>query len=70
MTDWRPHSPGTPRCESCQEYLTETEAAHVEEHPDLCCDCFDLSLGMPLKTLNAERATKGRNPLGPWKGAR
>lgn len=36
-------------------------------HPNLCCDCFDLSHGIPLTYLNKERAAKGRKPLTkPW----
>jgi hypothetical protein len=40
---------------------------HQDEHEGLCCDCFDLSWGMPLEQLNAERAGKGLPPITkPW----
>ena len=42
------------------------EPLHQDEHPRLCCDCFDLSLGMPVDALNRERATRGDPPLPPW----
>jgi hypothetical protein len=43
------------------------ECNHIEEHVGLCCDCFDLSHGMPLEALNARRAEKGRPPITrPW----
>jgi hypothetical protein len=42
------------------------ELRHQEEHPGLCCDCEDLSLGMPLSAINAERAAKGKPPAPPW----
>lgn len=35
----------------------------AEEHPGLCCDCFDLSWGMPLADVNAERVKTGRPPI-------
>ncbi len=42
---------------------------HEAEHPRLCCDCFDLSHGMPIEALNAERARVGRPPIErPWPG--
>lgn len=40
---------------------------HQEDHPGLCCDCFDLRWGMPIEQLNAERAQRGAKPLTkPW----
>ena len=36
------------------------------EHPRLCCDCYDLSWGMQVTKLNAERAARGKPPLEPW----
>ncbi len=40
---------------------------HAEtEHPTLCCDCFDLSLGMPVDAVNAGRAVQGRPAVAPW----
>lgn len=52
------------RCKHCEEPL---ECEHGEEHPQYCCDCFDLSCGMPLDLLNRERAAKGKDPLKPLK---
>jgi len=44
-----------------------TELKHPDDHPGLCCDCFDLSWGMPLEQLNKEREGKGLPPiLKPW----
>lgn len=38
-------------------------------HNGLCCDCMDLSCGMPLDMLNKERAGKGKAPITePWPG--
>lgn len=39
---------------------------HQGDHPDLCCDCFEISLGHPLDMVNAERAERGLGPLSPW----
>lgn len=58
VTQWRM------ACTHCGGTTSET---HDEDHPGLCCDCFDLSLGMPMDQLNAERAEKGRPPVRPWK---
>ena len=55
------------RCTHCGEQLPPNAAAHIDEHPGLCCDCFDLSVGIGLEALNAERAAKGKPPLKPWK---
>jgi hypothetical protein len=44
----------------------EADVRHPDDHPGLCCDCFDLSCGMPVAALNAERAAKGKPPLPPW----
>lgn len=52
-------------CEHCGETIHAEHAA--DEHPGRCCDCFDLSLGMPLEQLNAERALRGKAPLKPWR---
>lgn len=36
-------------------------------HAPLCCDCFDLSWGMDLAAVNAERASKCLPPIAkPW----
>lgn len=40
---------------------------HEEDHPGLCCDCFDLECGKDLDKLNAERARQGKLPVGPFK---
>jgi hypothetical protein len=45
----------------------DREHLHQDDHEGLCCDCFDLSWGMPLKQLNEERADRGKPPLKPWK---
>lgn len=50
---------------SCR-HCGERPIQHPDEHPNLCCDCFDLSLGMPVTAVNAERAAKGKPPVAPW----
>lgn len=52
-------------CSHCHDEITSPHAA--EEHPDLCCDCFDLSCGEPVDQVNAERAGKGKAPVQPMK---
>ena len=42
-------------CVSCDE-----PNEHPEDHPGQCCDCFDYSLGMPLRQLNEERVEAGK----------
>ena len=38
-------------------------------HHGYCCDCMDLSCGMPMALLNRERLEKGKAPLTkPWPG--
>lgn len=49
-------------CEHCGDELSH----HDADHPGLCCDCHDLSWGMSLASLNAERAGKGKPPLKPF----
>lgn len=44
----------------------EGDLRHQDEHPGLCCDCEDLSLGMPVEALDAERAKRNLPPLPPW----
>lgn len=52
------------RCNHCE---LESELRHQDEHPGLCCDCLDLSCGMELWRINAERASKGLPPITkPW----
>jgi hypothetical protein len=47
-------------CRNCNEPI---EADHAtDEHPGLCCDCFD-SLFFGLEAVNAERAAKGKKPI-------
>lgn len=59
-------------CKSCGEEVIDhvrllhwTDGANGDGygHDGLCCDCFDLSMGMPLDQLNVERAAKGKLPL-------
>lgn len=50
-------------CKNC-EHLIDMEPGggfdhHVEEHPDICCDCFDESLGMPEEYRSRPR-------IKPW----
>lgn len=45
----------------------ERELKHQDEHEYLCCDCADLSCGMPLERLNAERAAKNKAPVVAWR---
>lgn len=58
------------KCKHCEEMISPHDLAHVKElsaHDGLCCDCFDLSWGMPLDKLNSERARKGKGPINkPW----
>lgn len=54
-------------CTHCS--LELSEIAHPNEHPEQCCDCFDLSFGMSLSAINEERAAKGRPPIAsPYPG--
>jgi hypothetical protein len=53
-------------CTHCHDPLVEDDNYHHEEHEGLCCGCFDLSVGMPLRQLNAERAEKGKKPVQAW----
>ena len=39
------------------------EIKHPEDHPEECCDCFDLGCGMSLEQINEERKKKGKEPL-------
>lgn len=52
----------TGACRHC----ASTDLQHQEEHDGFCCDCFDLSFGMPIERLNEERAAKGLPPLAPF----
>lgn len=59
-------------CNNCEEIVpdrvvnghwTEGSRGDGYGHKGLCCDCFDLKMGMPLELLNAEREAKGKPPL-------
>lgn len=58
-------------CRDCHVTLTAAELEHGTDGPrqngyghlGLCCDCFDLSCGMPLDLLNKERAARDLRPL-------
>ncbi len=47
-------------CVRCNDKL---DCLHQAEHPTLCCDCYDLSWGVPLETINDERRQKGKQPI-------
>lgn len=47
----------------CKHCLFTVALKHQDEHAGLCCDCLDLSCGMPLEDINAERADKGQPPI-------
>lgn len=36
---------------------------HPDDHPDQCCDCFDLHNGKPLDLINERRAERGQTPI-------
>lgn len=50
-------------CSHCQEPITGHISCGSAYHTTLCCDCFDLSCGMPLEKLNEERKAKGLKPI-------
>ena len=63
-------------CNHCEEIVADNDQTHWFEgdrgngygHLGLCCDCFDLSCGITLEQLNAERLGKGELPITkPWK---
>ena len=61
--------PGPYYCKHCRVMIWD-EHFRID-HPELCCDCFDLSCGMSLADLNRERAAAGRPPIErPWPGRR
>ncbi len=35
-------------CDNCGDIIEITKE-HLDEHPGLCCDCFDVSCGMNPK---------------------
>lgn len=61
-------------CQHCNDDIDAETLTHWTEglrgdgygHNGLCCDCYDLTCGMSLHTLNQERAEKGKAPLRPW----
>jgi hypothetical protein len=55
--------------EACR-HCGDSPIEHPDEHPNLCCDCFDLSHGMPVAAVNAGRAAKGKPPVPPWPRSR
>lgn len=48
--------------EKCK-YCNEKDPKHQDEHAGYCCDCFDLSVGCPIRVINCERAKDGKPPL-------
>lgn len=48
------------KCKHCE---LDLDCVHQREHPDLCCDCYDLSWGMSLDAINKEREAKGKPPI-------
>jgi hypothetical protein len=47
-------------CAHCkQEFRNE----HPDDHPDECCDCFDLHCGKPLEQINERRVERGLAPI-------
>ena len=59
------------KCKNCNEEVDDKTLTHWYDGPkkngyghiDLCCDCFDVSVGVPIKIINAERAKKGMPPI-------
>lgn len=52
---------------SCGHCGFDFSCTHNSEHSGVCCDCYDLSWGMPLNKINKERAAKGKPPIAkPW----
>ena len=47
-------------CKHCREWFIN---AHPEDHPDECCDCFDLHCGKPLEQINERRVERGQKPI-------
>lgn len=47
-------------CLACKE---ELDCDHLDEHMGFCCDCFDISFGMPVERINEERAGKDKPPF-------
>ncbi len=49
----------TQKCKDCGILLTQEMKSHVQpridDHKDLCCDCFDETLGMPPEKRNTPR---------------
>src|SRR5262249_21985179 len=60
----------TNKCQHCGDVCDAGTMQHWTEgdgrgygHLGLCCDCMDLSCGMPLAAINAERVAKGKRPI-------
>jgi hypothetical protein len=47
---------GSVECTHCRERFINK---HPADHPDECCDCFDLHCGKPLGLINARRTEQG-----------
>ena len=47
-------------CRHCEDGIAND---HPYEHPGLCCDCYDLSFGASLDSINKEREAKGKKPI-------
>jgi hypothetical protein len=45
-------------CSDCG-ILYELSLKHQEEHPEVCCDCFDQTYGMPDKCRGIPRPQSG-----------
>jgi hypothetical protein len=49
---------------TCKNCKIERWDTHPEEHPDECCDCFDLGwFPEGYAQINAKRIAAGRPPL-------
>jgi hypothetical protein len=54
-------------CHNCGDPIPAEE--QHDTHVGRCCDCEDLACGMPLASINRERAEKGKKPITrPWPG--
>jgi len=47
----------------CKHCGFDYENNHNWEHPELCCDCYDLSWGRSLKDVNLYRKNRGELPI-------
>lgn len=61
------HDSNDSRDVACRHCGFADEMKHQDEHAGLCCGCMDLSCGMSLDKLNAERIAAGKPPITkPW----